>query len=247
LLLHRVETVILPAEQKTLVIGRPLGTIPFNKKYSRTNSGWSIDPVPALPSVGDPGAYLRSQLGAFDVTFEKLSGTWGSYFPGVPPEQKDTYQYPPPFTPDFWRQYAEGVINFYVAVRDFYQAVETLTRLRDRKRLSDKDLSAGLKSMDVINGLAVPVRPMLYRGAKRFEMGWACHSLLGAFAMMVIRDLSRARLLECANPACQSFFVSKVGEAKYCSPTCRGTVQMRKYRRRRDRAQKTAQGQPSNP
>jgi hypothetical protein len=234
LLLHRIETVILPAEQKTLMIGgASVIRGPFHRKYERTNSGWSTSGVLALPSVAPAGVFLRSDLGSFDLTFEKLSRTWGTYFPDVPPEQRDIYQYPIPFTGDFWREYAEPVVNFFGAARKFYEAVETLTKLRTRQRLSGDQWREGVAALEVINRLAVPVRPMLYRGTKRFEMGWACHSLLAAFAMMVIQDLAGSRLLECANPSCQSFFVSKAREAKYCSPTCRGTVQMRKYRQRR--------------
>lgn len=143
-----------------------------------------------------------------------------------------------PFTLDFWRQYGEPVIDFFAAAKMFLKAVDILTNLRTRPRLSQDQIKEGRNSINVLNGLALPVRPMLYRGEKGYEMSWACHSLLAAFSMMVIRDLSSARLLECANPTCRRFFVTKAAEAKYCNPTCRGTVQVRKYRRKKKRALK---------
>lgn len=235
LLLHQVETVILSPEERIVPFSRRPRLM--STKYSRTNSGWSTERVlPAPFSAERPGVYLRRELAGFGLKFEVLSKTWGSYFPDVPRDEQDKFQYPMPFTPEFWWRYAEPVINFFAAAKKFLEAVDILTGLRSKRRLSEDQVSTGLQSIDVINGLALPVRTMLYRGEKGYEMGWACHSLLAAYSMMVIQDFSSARLLECANPTCRRFFVTKSAEAKYCSPTCRGTVQIRKYRRKKKRA-----------
>jgi predicted RNA-binding Zn ribbon-like protein len=172
------------------------------------------------------------------MNFERLSETWGLYFPAVPADERENHQYPIPFTPEFWQQYAEPVSSFVGAAKIFREAVDNLRRLSTRSKLSQNEVRAAVSGDAVISGLAAPVRPMLYQVRRGYGLGWACHSLLAAFSMMVMLDLSSARLLECKNPTCRSLFVSKAAAGKYCNPTCRGTVQMRKYRRRQKRAQK---------
>jgi hypothetical protein len=236
LLLHRVEAVILPPQERVVPFFKePRQPRLWSTKYVRTNSGWSSSWVNSLSAADHPGVLIRD-LGGFDLKFEKLSETWGSHFPAVPLGQQDNYQYPGPFTQEFWRQYAEPVVVFVEVAKMFLSAVDVLTKLRTRSRPSPGQITAGLSSIEKINALTTPVRPMLYRGEKRYVIGWACHSLLAAYSMMVVQDLARARLLECANASCKKFFVTKAEEAKYCSPTCRGTVQVRKYRRKQSRA-----------
>jgi predicted RNA-binding Zn ribbon-like protein len=240
LLLHRVETVILPAQERFPGSNiRASGPLPISTTFVRTNSGWATGWVlPQTSSSAKPGVYLRRELGSFDIRFERLSETWGLYFPAVPVDKRDSHQYATPFTPEFWRQYAEPVSSFVGAAKMFREAVDNLRRMSTRSGLSQNEMRAALGGDAMINGLAAPVRPMLYQAPRGYGLGWACHSLLAAFSMMVMLDLSRARLLECKNPTCRSLFVSKAAAGKYCNPTCRGTVQMRKYRRRQKRAQK---------
>ena len=236
ILLHRVETATFPAETRF-----PRGLsgnvpVPVAERLERTNSGWRIlDVVPFLhPPL--PGAYLRRKLGDFEITFESLSESWAHYFPGVSAADLDSYQYPPVFGLEFWRQYAEPLSEFVDAVRMFREAVDALRNLEHQSRLSPEQTQPWLRAERVIHALSEPVSPMLYRTGTGYGLGWACHSLLGTFAMMAMLDLSGARMLECANPKCRGLFVSKAVKAKYCNTTCRSTEQVRKYRSRKDRA-----------
>ena len=120
----------------------------------------------------------------------------------------------------------------------FREAVDNLRLLGSRSRLSQEQAQAKLRAERVIHALSVPVRPMLYRTGPGYGLGWACHSLLGSFAMMAMLDLSGARQLECASPTCRNLFVSKAVKARYCTTVCRRTEQMRKYRARQERAKR---------
>jgi len=120
----------------------------------------------------------------------------------------------------------------------FREAVDDLRNLGSRSRLSQDQTQAAFRAERVIHALSEPVRPMLYRTGAGYGLGWACHSLLGTFAMMAMLDLSGARLIECANPSCRDLFVSKAVKAKYCTTNCRGTEQVRKYRNRKQRTKR---------
>jgi hypothetical protein len=238
ILLHRVETVTFPAETRF-----PRGLsgnvpVPVATRLERTNTGWrTLDIFPFLHPP-KPGAYLRRKLGEYEITFESLSESWAHYFPGVSADDRDSYQYPPVFGPEFWRQYAEPVSEFVGGVKMFRKAVDALRNLGSRSRPSPEKMQELLRAEHVIHALSEPVRPMLYRTGSGYGLGWACHSLLGTFAMMAMLDLSGARLIECANPSCRSLFVSKAVKALYCTTSCRGTEQVRKYRNRKERARR---------
>ena len=95
ILLHRVETATLSAEER---FSRGLeGNIPVATQLERTNSGWDIVDKVSLFGSSTPGVYLRRKLGDFEMTFETLSESWASYFPGVAAADRDSYQYPPFF------------------------------------------------------------------------------------------------------------------------------------------------------
>ncbi len=63
----------------------------------------------------------------------------------------------------------------------------------------------------------------------RFQEATA--SLLGAFATMVLIDLTEKRRPRiCKN--CDKLFVTKAYKGTYCSDTCRNTAHKRQYRKR---------------
>ena len=232
LLLHRVEGVV-----RLNLECLPSAAYPMMKatKFTRTSRGWQ-ETIHFPASLGTrPGVYLRKDIQDHELTFEPLGETWARFFPDVPDNAINTYDYPTPFSPEFWQQYAEPVAGFSIAARGFRDAVDIARTIGSQRRVSEEDQPRVLQAEDLINALAAPARPLLYAAAKGYGFGYACHSLLAAYAMMVELDLSSARLLECANAKCRSLFVTKAAAGKYCSRTCRGNVQMRKYRRKRAR------------
>jgi hypothetical protein len=246
-LLHRVETVVLaPKPQVTSISESPSRPRHTCTRFVRTNPGWLVEGiVPGYRSKTTPGVFLRSSLSDLHLNFERLSETWGSYFPEVPSDERDSYQYPVPFTTDFWKQYAEPLASFVAAAKMLREAVDGIRLVSGRSNLSKEQMRAVVNGDAAINALASPARPLFYHAGKGYGFGWACHSLLATFSMMVMLDLSSARVLECANRTCRRLFVTKTAQAKYCSPTCRGTVQVRKNRRRKARgAQRQDRSRP---
>ena len=238
LLLHRVETVILPAEKRFTPGVSASAPTPKTTIFERRNRGWTVIDAVDLPTAPTkPGVYIRRQLGGFQMTFEPLEKTWGSFFRDVPVRDRPGYQYPAPFTPDFWRQYCEPLGQFVAAAVSFRQAVDTLRKLGARTKPAPAEI---MRAESLMHALSLPVRPLLYQHGKHYGVGWACHSLLAAYAMMAILDLARARVLECANPTCRKIFVSNTVQARYCGETCRGTVQVRKRRKLQEKALRLA-------
>jgi hypothetical protein len=150
-----------------------------------------------------PGVYIRRNLSSFEIKFESLSATWAKYFPGVSAGARSSDQYPIPFGPEFYRQYAEPVGEFVQTVKMLREALDDLRILGQAPKFSPQQMMVASRAERIIHGLSAQVRPMLYRAPARYGLGWACHSLLGAYAMMAMLDLSGARLLECG--ACQRF------------------------------------------
>jgi len=234
--LNRVEKIILSPLQKVPPVFSP-GSPPqsVSTTYTRTSRGWAQNWVaPLLFSQAQPGVFLRKSQDSHEMEFHRVSDSVGYYFPNVPAEDKESYQYPCPFTDEFWRGYAEPVTDFVQTAKSFREAVDG-ARLGRRRRSTDAQLEALEKGKASLNAFASPAHALLYEDRAGFGFGWACHSLISSLSVMVMLDLSRARLLECRNESCQRIFVTTTAQAKFCNPTCRGTVQMRGYRKRNAR------------
>jgi hypothetical protein len=206
-LLHRSESVSVPGS-------RGLAT------YTREVGGWrALTDFSA--DAGASCALVRS-LGEYQPTPQPVGQTWGPFFPGL----SNPSDYPPPFSEDFWREYAEPVDVFFQAARFLRLAID---RIRTVPRSSAADF---INATTLLHSLTSPVRPLLYPKRHQIALGWACGSLLSNFAMMALLDFStKSRLLICKNQRCGTMFVTNSKGAKYCSPRCRKVVQMRKYRK----------------
>jgi hypothetical protein len=216
ILLHQCESAALPLKTAG----------PWTMQhFQRGSGGWYSYRTAAKNPCGN--AVIR-ELGGFWTCAEALSQTWARFFP----ESGPTGKYPPPFSPEFWHDYAEPVRDFLAAGSRLYEAVQELQAiLKSRASLPKKQELFHDKVHEVIHSLSAPVRPLVYLESRSsFGLGWACGSLLSAFAMMAILDLTARRLLTCNNESCSAFFVSKAAKARYCSVKCRHTVQMRRYR-----------------
>jgi len=222
-LLHRSESVSLPM----LESGEQLGL----NRYARETAGW----IAAKTLDRDPahaGAWVR-QVGRFWSEFEPLDETWGRFFPQL----SDPRAIPPPFSDAFWNTYAEPLDSFLEAAQFLKRAVGQLSAIRDsREKLEDKQRNFAGGAQQLIHSLTITVRPMMYLTTRnRYGFAWATGSLLSSLAMMALLDFTENRLLMCRNPKCGALFTTKSVEAKYCSARCRGAVQMRKYRSRKEK------------
>lgn len=214
---HISETITFPISE----FGRQRGVL----RYVRETRGWRQEQYPG--DSHEQGGALVRQLGGFGQELQKVETTWGRFF--------SRERIPTPFSPEFWMAYSEPIETFIAAGTLLFQATEQLRKIQQsRKALPQKQEEFISNVEQLIHSLTVPVRPMVYLERwNRYDLGWSCGSLLSDFAMMVVLDFTKNRLLTCQNPKCRAFFVTKSTAAKYCSARCRGTVQMRKYRSNR--------------
>ena len=154
---------------------------------------------------------------------ERLSETWGSFFPDVPEAEKETFLYPLPLSDRFWHLYAERVQDFLAGAVVLAKAVNYLNYNDGGKRIYE--------GMSLLNSLVSTASMMLIPAGDSFVQEWRAPSLLTCMAIMALQDLTQQRkVLNCEN--CQKPFVTDAYQARYCSDTCRRTAQKRRYRQR---------------
>jgi len=209
---------------------------PSSRRYLRTAWGWEPkgeqlqaggyveedpaqdgNPVPEKYWLGGwrrPCAIVHG-LHDNEVTEERLSETWAQFFPQV--RDKEGHLYPKPLTDDFWRVYAEPFTDFYEAAKALYQA---LTAVKQNRR-----------GWDLLHALTASVRTLLATESDgSHRLAWVAPSLLGAFAMMGMIDVSEGHgIRQCAS--CNRTFITTAYQQLYCSDPCRWREQ-----KKRDRA-----------
>jgi hypothetical protein len=142
-----------------------------------------------------PGAIVRVIRGRAGIRhygweWQPLAESWGPYFPGVPEEERDTYEYPHPDEEKFWNQYAEPLDSFLDGASSLAGTVDCLHGLDPKERLDEGDLArvqAACRELEQLAG--TPCLNVDPEG--RLRQGWLNRSLLGTFATMAILDLSR--------------------------------------------------------
>ena len=202
--------------------GSPPPCHPTITAYWRVNGGWSsgghtypftddeeelerrrhvtpgsvIPPADRQESWPTPGVAIRD-LTDGELRFEPLDATWGRFFPKVPDDERATFNYPPPLSEEFWRQYGERLEDFMNAA--FYLAT-ALEWVRGGRQNPLDELDHDGKPMRLwcfntgriwLHGLVRPVSPYLNRlDGGGFESLWASPSLLSSLAMMALVDLT---------------------------------------------------------
>ncbi len=179
---------------------------------------------------------------------DDLSWHWSRFFPNVPEfdwgpyrYQKvgeapdagakafaqsagETFQYPRPGEPRFWKLYAEPLGDFLGSAFILRDALEKLGHNGD-----DADLREGQALLNaLVEGVSMAIVPTDHG----FTQRWVAPSLLASFAMMALQDLTEGkRVLTCEN--CGALFLSDAWQARYCKARCRLTALQREYRRRK--------------
>jgi hypothetical protein len=176
---------------------------------------------------------------------QTLNKVWAPcFFPDVPKDDWETFDYPAPLTPKFWDQYGERVIDFIKAGRRFADAV---TRLADTEGGDFPDSCIGSiegaplvtegSARATLNGLMKSTKPVQILDDEGYEQRiWRSPSFLGMLAMMHSQDLiGDRRLFRCA---CGGVFASTYPGTKYCSPKHRDRYRKRELRERQKRKQR---------
>lgn len=188
------------------------------------------------PGVTIQGRYFESGDGPPNVIRvptlfqESFQYTWSKYFPSIPKKEVETYLYPPPLSPPFWKIYSEKWWHFFRGVFDLQDALLYLNESAD---YSDKQSKTNRsKGFSLLNDLVSSSSMVL--GTNRdgsYRQEWRAASLLGCFAMMALQDLTQHRkVMSCER--CNRLFVTEAYQARYCSDRCRHTAQKRRYRQK---------------
>jgi hypothetical protein len=222
---------------KTNRLGVRAGTVP------RGAAGqWKDKLVPPqeLPEEWPKPEVLLQDLTTGGWKREPLAKTWARFFPDVPPSERETYAYPLPGTAEFWRLYAEPVYQFVEVATLLLSAIQGLGRLAEKDHTPEIKSEAD-RAIWALNTLISPTGPAAdLSSGNQIEQRWYSPSLLGAFAMMALRDLSEQRWPRiCDN--CDKLFVTKAYQGRYCTDRCRYAAQKRRYRQRQKRQAKPNQ------
>jgi len=152
------------------------------------------------------------------------------FFVDLPPNG----QIPKPLSHKFWKMYQEplsvwmpSAVNFSVRV----QSLSTFARIRYfREKPPQGQLHAFLEqAMWLVKCLASAQSYHYEFGPYKIKRELVSASLLAVMAEMFLLDtMARRWALRCGR--CRKLFVSNDNRAKYCSPRCRDTAQMRRHR-----------------
>lgn len=175
--------------------------------------------VASPPADWTPSATLRPLTEPCAPATEPLSRTWARYFPGVPFDQSDTFDYPEPGTADFFDGYAEPVGAFIAAVAEFADA---LRGLQSRATIPT--------ALFRLNALAGSGGLVLRQDGRDLRLGWVAGSLLGVLAIQAMQDCAAGAVRVCGR--CERLFKTTAYQGAYCSPKCRQTMQKRRQRAR---------------
>jgi hypothetical protein len=261
MLLHETRSVTLAPRWASLKEGASL-IVPGQVQYVRTNRGWAekrallqpasfgysfnrpeLDGLP-VPEEAAPGAWARAgvlhqSLRSPEHTNEKLRETWWKFFPDVPEEDAETYRYPVPLSAEFWHQYAEPYSQLLDGIQCLAEALWALEHHRPANTTSDADAKHVAQGVFLLDMLLAPASVTLVpKPNGTFSQEWVCGSLLSAFAMMAVQDLTESRRVRDCAARCGRLFVSQHPAALYCSDACRWKMQKRQLRKRK--AEKTA-------
>jgi hypothetical protein len=232
---------------------KPLGAddasplMPTLIQYNRFPEEWTTSkvfnsplPPPGQPQLVQRGAlvsrtesknfptpHVISQDGDGHIGQRPLGLELAGFFPSVPEDELDTFEYPLPLSPEFWRLYCEPVHAF----------LDAAVRLRScAQRLNPRNLVASISrdaAAIMLNRLlAQNTRVVQIRRTDNvLEQRWYCPSLLSLLAAMLVNDITEGRFtFRC--PGCRSAFVSSGYQSRYCSSECRHREQKRDLRRR---------------
>ena len=183
-------------------------------------------------------------------TFEVRSLTeavW-PYFPSVPKNRAESFQYPRPQSREFWRRYAEPVEEFLQWAAIFAHEVarmspkfvaENSARAAKARTLLPghrippplNDRTVHLSTLPQMNALVEPIGQFVgwSDDYSEIRLRWRSPSLISWFALMAIHDTRAGTRVEACR-ACSQVFSTNSYQALYCSEGCAWRDRKRKAR-----------------
>ena len=202
-------------------------------RYYKAPHGWGETKVPIIrpDDVASVGAMIRP-VGTREWFEEPFAKTWSLFFPNVAEEERETFQYPRPFTEEFWQQYAEPEDEFYKNATALYRALG---------QLDDKEGDGTRQPEALLNSLVSGVNPVMRRQEDgTFRQYWASLSLIESLSMMAFLDRTESRFqVRC--DVCATQFLTRIPTQRYCSGKCRWAAQKRRQRAKGEKEGSTSE------
>ena len=168
-----------------------------------------------------------------DLVLAQLEDFFEQPIDSSPSRKAKTFVPPRPGSEEFWTHYRESLVQIYVNIRRFVEAVGVLAKF-DSNAAPDAQTIATASSAHYTLGALAEIAAPAFRFSPeqgRVEEVRESPGLLSTYALMFMWDrIERRRILRCQN--CDGYFVSNEYRARYCTPTCRNTAQSRRYRSR---------------
>jgi hypothetical protein len=205
-------------------------------QFTRTAGAWyrnedlPSDVPSQVPILHWPGSVLIQGWDSRSLTRSKLREI-APFFPATGSPEKsnqwETYEYPVPLSPEFWRAYAEPVSEFVRGALILRDAVEAMSLKKIPRSKKDKERFAHLGALDfLLNPVGMTYRFQNNVGLKDRPVAG---SLLATLAVMALQALPKGQVRECDE--CGAVFISGAHPwTRFCSKRCRGTAQQRTYR-----------------
>jgi hypothetical protein len=160
----------------------------------------------------------------------------GRYFPSIPPNERDHFDYPMPLSDGFWRLYSEPVREFVSEAKRVTSAMDNIEKfLHGRYETEREKIEIG-DAFDWLNHHLSSVHPFLTPlRAHELRDGLTCHSLIQTIARGIhLATLRQVAPRQC--PACPKWFHSEDPRKLYCSRLCQERAKVNAYRARKKQA-----------
>jgi len=218
--------------------------VPTQRRYFRSGAAWSAardrGVVTGKKTPGLRGAPVPRDLWppgwsvhAITVGHEgepavrPIVESWGRFFPYVPPNDAETFQYPLPFTADFWKQYAEPLEDVVKVASRFRDAADALQKAQTDRMES----GSATRALEFLELTAAPVHMVMNGNPWALSMHWAGTSLLAQCAAMLLHDLStKGTLFTCRT--CGTITIRGNHKTDRCSRRCAARERKREERKR---------------
>ena len=181
-------------------------------------------------NVETAGCWRQPWRGGQGPRERSLSAMARRFFPTVPADKAEVFAYPRPLSEPFWVLYSEPLQDFFAAASVLRGTLLDLALVGQatKKTAREPDDAPPLDHVLLtLERLVGPVTPTIIDDGG-LRQRWVFSSLISSFAMMVLQDLLAGhRPLVCKR--CQTVFLSRAYQAKYCGPRCQNAAQVERH------------------
>ncbi len=207
-----------------------------------------------LPDRFQQPGVLFQDLSTGEIKQKSFTEAWRTFFPYLTAQEREAFRYPVPPSEAFWRMYAEPFSSFWKVATLFRETVEVLGYPKDNRTKSVVELDEGVEldkakvdPLELMQGhrilcrLLESISPGFGLENDRWQQVWPCNSLLAAFALMYVHDLTSQNKYIRSCKMCSHLFTTSAWRGRFCTDACRWKMQ-KKIQRARANAPKVTSG-----